>query len=256
MSTFAYAVADTSTMLRRVLRHTTRNPSTLIMSFILPLVMLLLFNYAFGGALNTGGVRYLNYVVPGILMMGVAYSVQATALAVNTDVSEGIVDRFRTMAIARSSVLAGHVVGSMLRTMVGLGIVVVVALAIGFRPTANPLKWLTVIGIVTLLLLAFGWLATAFGLAAKTPTGAGSLSAIVTLLPFLSGAFAPTDMMPGWLQVFTANQPMTQVIDTVRGLLIGRSVGNHWWIAIAWCLGIALAGFLWAQALFTRRTPR
>lgn len=256
MSTLAYALTDSTTMVRRVLRHTKRNPAALIISFVLPLIMLLLFNYAFGGALNTGGVQYLNYVVPGILILGVAYSVQATALSVYADVSEGIIDRFRTMAIARSAVLIGRVIGSTLRTLAGLVIGVVAVLAIGFRPAANPLEWLATLGIVALMAFAFAWLGTAFGLAANTPTGAGSLSLLVTLLPFLSGAFAPTNTMPGWLQVFTANQPMTHVIETLRALMLGSPIGNHVWLAVAWCIGIGLVGYVWAQAVFNRRAPR
>ena len=253
MSTLAI---DSATMVRRVLRHTKRNPAALIITFLLPLIMLVLFTYAFGGALNTGGVKYLNYVVPGILILGAAYSVQATALSVHGDVNEGIVDRFRTMAIARSAVLIGHVIGSTLRTLAGLAVVIVVALAIGFRPSANPLKWLAVLGTVTLMLVAFAWLGTAFGLAAQTPTGVGSLSLVVTLLPFLSGAFAPTDTMPGWLRVFTANQPMTQIIETLRSLLLGSPIGDHGWLAVAWCVGLALLGYVWALAVFNRRAPR
>jgi ABC-2 type transport system permease protein len=256
MSALTSALTDSTTMVRRVLRHTKRNPAALIISFLLPLIMLLLFNYAFGGALNTRGVKYVNFVVPGILILGVAYSVQATALSVYADVSEGIIDRFRTMAIARSAVLIGHVIGSTLRTLAGLAVVVVVALTIGFRPTANPFEWLAALGIVTLMLFAFAWLGTAFGLAARTATGVGSLALVVTLLPFLSGAFAPTDTMPGWLQVFTANQPMTHVIETLRGLLLGSPIGDHGWLAVAWCLGIAVGGYVWARAAFNRRIPR
>jgi ABC-2 type transport system permease protein len=256
MSTLTYVLTDSATMVRRVLRHTKRNPAALVITFLLPLIMLVLFNYAFGGALNTGGVKYLNFVVPGILILGAAYSVQATALSVHADVSEGIVDRFRTMAIARAAVLIGHVIGSTLRTLVGLTVVVAVALAIGFRPTANPIEWLATLGIVALMLFAFAWLGTAFGLAAKTPTGVGSLSLVVTLLPFLSGAFAPTNTMPGWLQVFTANQPMTHVIETLRGLMLDGRIGDHGWLAVTWCLGIALVGYVWAQAVFNRRAPR
>ncbi len=253
MITLAYALTDSTTMVRRVLRHTMRNPAALIISFLLPLIMLLLFNYAFGGALRTGGVRYLNFVVPGVLILGAAYAVQATALSVNADVSEGIVDRFRTMAIARSAVMIGHVVGSTLRSLAGLIIVVLAALAVGFRSAANPLQWLAALGVLALMLTAFAWLGTAFGLAAKTPNGAASLAVVVTLLPFLSSAFAPTSTMPGWLQVFTANQPMSQVISTLRGLLLGGTVGNHAWLAVAWCAGIAVVGYLWAQAAYRRR---
>jgi ABC-2 type transport system permease protein len=253
MSTLTYALTDSTTMVRRVLRHTRRNPAALIISFLLPLIMLLLFNYAFGGALRTGGVRYLDFVVPGVLILGAAYAVQATALSVNADVSEGIIDRFATMAIARSCVLIGHVAGSTLRSLAGLVIVVIAALAIGFRATANPLRWLAALALVTLMLVAFAWLGTAFGLAAKTPNGAASMAVIVTLLPFLSGAFAPTDTMPGWLQVFTANQPMSQVISALRGLLLGGPAGNHEWLAVAWFAGIGLVGYLWARAAFSRR---
>lgn len=256
MTTLAYTIADSATMLRRVLRHTARNPAVVIMSFVLPLVMLLLFNYAFGGAVHSEGMSYIDFVVPGVLMMGVVYSVQATALAVNADVSEGIVDRFRTMSIARSAVLVGHVVGSTLRTLAGLALVIVVALAIGFRPTANPLRWVAAIALVSLLLFALAWVGTAFGLASKTSTGAGGLSAIVSLFPFLSGAFVPTDTMPGWLRVFAANQPLTQVISALRGLLIGGPVADHAWLAVAWCAGIAIAGYFWARSLFGRRAAQ
>jgi ABC-2 type transport system permease protein len=256
MTALGYALTDSTTMVRRVLRHTMRNPAALIISFLLPLIMLLLFNYAFGGALNTGGVKYINFVVPGVLILGVAYAVQATALSVNADVSEGIIGRFRTMAIARSAVLIGHVIGSTLRSLAGLVIVVLAALAIGFRPTASPLQWLAALGMLALMLFAFAWLGTAFGLAASTPAGAGSMSVIVTLLPFLSGAFAPTSTMPGWLQVFTANQPMSQVIQALRGLLLGGPLGNHGWLAVGWCAGIALTGYLWAQSAFNRRAAR
>lgn len=256
MSAFAYSLADSRTMVRRVLHHTGPNPAALIISFLVPLLMLLLFTYAFGGAVDTGGVMYLNYVVPGILILGVAYSVQATALSVHADVSEGIIDRFRTMAIARSAVLIGHVIGSTLSTLAGLVVLVLVALGIGFRPTANVVEWLAALGMLAVALFAFAWLGTALGLAAKTSTGVGSLSLLVTLLPFLSGAFVPTGTMPGWLQVFTANQPMTQVIETVRGLLQGSRIGNHGWLALAWCVAITLAGYGWAQIAFNRRAPR
>ncbi len=256
MTTLAYAVSDSTTMVRRVLRHTRRNPAVLIISVLVPLMMLLLFTYAFGGALNTGGIKYIDYVVPGIIILGVAYSVQATALSVYADVSEGIIDRFRTMSIARSAVLLGHVIGSTLRSLVGLAVVVVLALPLGFHPTASPIEWLAALGVVTLMLVAFAWLGTAFGLAAKTATGVGSLALIVTLLPFLSGAFAPTDTMPGWLQAFTANEPMTQILDVLRGLLIGGPVGSHGWIAVAWCVGVGLVGYVWAQTVFNRRAPR
>src|SRR5262249_44734916 len=161
-----------------------------------------------------------------------------------------------TMAIARSAVLTGHVLGSVLRTMFGTALVVLIALAIGFRPTANPLHWLAVIGLVALMLFAIAWIATAMGLTTGTATGAASLAAIFQLLPFLSGAFVPTDTMPDWLQAFTANQPMTHIVATLRGLLTDTPVGNHGWIAVTWCTGAAIAGYLWARTAYNRRTGR
>jgi len=256
MTTLAHSFADSTTMLRRVLRHTTRNPSTLVMSVLLPGVLLLLLDFGFGGAIRTGTGRYVDYLMPGIIMMAASYSVSATAVAVATDSSEGIIDRFRTMSIARSAVLTGHVVGSVLRSMFGTALVVLVALAIGFRPTTDPARWLAAVGLVALLLFAIAWLATAIGLATGNATGAASLAAIFQILPFLSGAFAPTETMPGWLQAFTANQPMTHIVATLRGLLTDTPVGNHGWLALAWCVATALAGYGWARSAYERRTRR
>ncbi len=256
MSTLTYTLTDSSTMLRRVLRHTTRNPSTLIMAIVLPGVILLLLNYGFGGAIRTSGGRYIDYLVPGIILMGACYSASATAVAVATDSSQGIIDRFRTMAIARSAVLTGHVLGSVLRAMLGTALVVLLALAIGFRPTANPLHWLAVTGLAALMLFAIAWIATAMGLATGSASGAASLAAILQILPFLSGAFVPTDTMPGWLQAFTANQPMTHIVSALRGLLTDTPVGDHGWIAVTWCAGAAIAGYLWARTAYRRRRDR
>lgn len=255
MSSLTFALTDSSTMLRRVLRHTARNPSTLVMAIVLPTVILLLLNYAFGGAIHTGGA-YINYLVPGIVLMGASYSASATAVAVATDSSQGIIDRFRTMAIARSSVLTGHVVGSVLRAMLGLALVVLVALAIGYRPAATPVHWLAVIGLVALMLLAIAWIATAMGLATGSAAGAASLAAILQILPFMSGAFVPTNTMPGWLQAFTANQPMTHIVAALRALLANTQAGNQGWIAIIWFAGLATAGYLWARAAFDRQAHR
>ena len=256
MTTLTYTLTDSLTMLRRVLRHTIRNPSTLIMAILLPGLLLLLLDYGFGGAIHTSSDTYLAWVVPGIILMAGAYSASATAIAVASDSSEGIIDRFRTMPIARSAVLTGHVLGSILRTLISTALVVVIAVAIGFRPTANSLHWLVVIALVALMLLAIGWVATAMGLATGTADGAAGLAAIIQILPFLSGAFVPTDTMPGWLQVFTANQPMTHIVSTLRGLLTDTPVGNHGWIAAIWCVGIAAAGYVWARTAYNRRTSR
>jgi ABC-2 type transport system permease protein len=256
VTTLTYALTDSSTMLRRVLRHTLRNPSTLVMSVLLPGVLLLLLNFGFGGAIRTGTGRYIDYLIPGIIMMGACYSVSATSVAVATDSSEGLIDRFRTMAIARSALLTGHVLGSLLRSLLGTGLVVLVALAVGFRPTAGPGRWLAVAGLVALLLFAIAWVAAAIGLVTGDATAAASLAAIFQILPFLSGAFVPTDTMPGWLQAFTANQPMTHIVATLRGLLTGTPVGDHGWIAVAWCVGVAAVGYVWARRAYNRRAQR
>ncbi len=256
MSSLTYTLSDSSTMLRRVMRHTTRNPSTLLMSVLLPGVLLLLLNYGFGGAIRTGGGRYIDYLIPGIIMMAACYSVSATSVAVATDSSEGIIDRFRTMAIARSALLTGHVLGSLLRSLLGTALVVLVALAVGYRPTADPARWLAALGLVALLLYAIAWVAAGIGLATGNATGAASLAAIFQILPFLSGAFVPTETMPGWLQAFTANQPMTHIVATLRGLLNATPVGNHGWFAVAWCVGATGAGYLWARAAYGRRARR
>ncbi|WP_203597219.1 ABC transporter permease [Actinomadura bangladeshensis] len=254
MSAITYAIDDLQTMVGRVLKHTRRNPSTLIMTILLPLVVLLLFNYGFGGALDTGGVAYIDYVVPGIILMGAGYSASATAVAVSTDMSEGIIDRFRTMAISRASVLSGHVIGSTLRTFTGIALVVAIALPIGFRPTSDPLRWLAAVGLVVFMLYAVAWLATGIGLFAGNASGAASMASLLSMLPFLSGAFVPVDTMPGWLQVFTANQPMTHIEDALRGLLMDAAVGDHGWISLVWLAGITLVGYLWSRSLFNRKT--
>lgn len=254
MSSINYAFTDVKTQTGRVLKHTVRNPATLIMSVLLPLIVLLLFNYGFGGALNTHGVKYINYVVPGIILMGAGYSASATATAVNTDMSEGIIDRFRTMAVHRSSVLSGHVIGSTLRTFSGIALVVLIALSIGFRPTSNPLRWLAVIGIILLMLYAVAWLSAGIGLGAPNASGAATTASLLSMLPFLSGAFVPTSTMPGWLQAFTSNQPMTHIEDTLRALLMETPVGDHLWISLVWLVGIALVGYLWSQSLFNKKT--
>jgi len=256
VTTLTHSLADSSTMLRRQLRHTTRNPSTLVMSVLLPGVLLLLLDFGFGGAIRTGAGRYVDYLVPGIIMMAACYSVSATSVAVATDSSEGLVDRFRTMAIARSALLTGHVLSSVLRGLSGTTLVVLLALTIGFRPAAGPGDWLAVAGLVALLLFAIGWLATAIGLAAGNATGAASLAAVFQLLPFLSGAFVPTSTMPGWLQAFAANQPMTHIVATLRGLLTGTPVGGHGPLAVAWCVATALAGYGWARTAYERRARR
>jgi ABC-2 type transport system permease protein len=242
-------------MLRRNLRHILRYPTMLMMSLGVPVVLLLLFVGVFGNSLNAGLANsdaYIDYVVPGILMMTVGYGGTTTALAVNRDMTEGIIARFRTMAISRTSVLTGHVVAAMIRTLVSIALVVGVALLMGFRPAAGPLDWLAVLGVFALLVLALSWLAAAIGLAARNAEGTSSFTLIVQILPFLSSAFVPPESMSGVVRWFAANEPFTPVTDTVRGLMLGTPVGNSGIIAVAWCVGLALIGYLWAKATFKK----
>ena len=261
MTALAYAVTDSATMLRRNLKHQLRYPSVTLMLVGMPIVFLLLFVYVFGGQLGAGlgtharGDRtaYLTYVVPGILIMTVASAALGTALSVAMDMTEGIIDRFRTMAIARGAVLTGHVAGSLIQTLIGLAFVLAVALAIGYRPTADPLAWVAAIGLLLLFALALVCLSAALGLAAKSVETASNTPMFLTLLPLLSSGFVPTGTMPGGLRQFAEYQPFTPVTQTVRGLLTGTHTGSHAIAAIAWSLGIAIVSYLWAMRLYNRR---
>jgi ABC-2 type transport system permease protein len=251
-------MSDATTMVRRNFRHTLRNPGAMIMTIALPVVLLLLFVGVFGGALTTGlgtatqGRGYIDYLVAGILLMTVGYGATTTAMAVNRDMTAGIIARFRTMAISRASVLTGHVVGSTVRTLVSAVLVVAVALLLGFRPGGDPLRWLGAFGIVALLTLALTWLGVAVGLAAKTAEGTAPFTFAVQLLPFLSSAFVSPDAMSGVVRWFAAHEPFTPIIDALRGLLLGTPVAGYGLLAVGWCVGLALAGYFWARALFKR----
>jgi ABC-2 type transport system permease protein len=267
MTSLAYTLTDSRTMLRRNLRRLLRYPSMTLLLIGMPIVFLLLFVFVFGGQLShglgrelagghTGRSGYLNYLAPGILLMTVAAAVQGTAIVVAMDMTGGIVDRFRTMAIARASVLAGHVLASLIQTVASIAIVLAVAVALGFRPTANPLHWLGAIGVLTLFTFALIWLATALGLAAKSVETASNTPMFLTLLPFLGSAFVPAATLPIVLREFATYQPFTPVTETVRGLLTGTEIGYNAIGAIAWYVGIALASYLWAVHLYTHRQPR
>jgi ABC-2 type transport system permease protein len=230
-----------------------------VMLIGMPIVFLLLFVYVFGGqlgaGLGAGGGRsaYLNYVVPGLLLVTVASAIQGTSIMVAMDMTAGIIDRFRTMAIARASVLTGHVLGSLMQTLAGMAILIGVALSLGFHSDAGPLHWLAAIGILTLFAFALIWLAVALGLAAKSVETASNTPMILILLPFLSSCFVATATMPSGLRQFAEYQPFTPAADTVRGLLTGAPIGNHAIAAIAWSVGIAVVGYLWAMRLYNRR---
>jgi ABC-2 type transport system permease protein len=252
---------DAVTMLRRNTKHTLRNPGALIMTIGLPVVLLLLFTGVLGGAIKAGlgpaieGGDYIDYLVPGILLMTVGYGSTTTAMAVNRDMTEGIINRFRTMAISRASVLTGHVVGSTVRTLISAGLVIGVALLLGFRPAGDVIRWLAAIGLLTMLALALTWFAVAVGLLAKTAEETSPFVLVVQLLPFLSSAFVSPESMSGSVRWFAKHEPFTPIIDALRGLMLGTPIDNNSGvIAFAWCVGLALAGYLWARALF-RRDP-
>jgi ABC-2 type transport system permease protein len=261
MTTLTVAAQDSTTMLGRELKHTVRYPLMLIGSILVPVVFLLLFVYILGGPIGAGlgdaaaGAPYVNYLVPGILMMTVAAGSGTTAINVCTDMTDGIVDRFRTMAITQGSVLTGHVGASVLRALVTTTIVTGVALLVGFRPEASVADWFAVAGIVMAFSFALAWLSVALGLGAKSVAGAnGATLPIQFLLPFLSSAFVPAESMPAGVRWFTAHQPFTPVVESMRALLTGAPVGNTAYVALAWCAVIAVGGYLWARAGFRRGT--
>jgi ABC-2 type transport system permease protein len=229
---------------------------------MVPIIMLLLFNYVWGGAIGAGlgglahSGAYINYLAPGIIIMTVGSGCPTTAINLCMDMSEGIIARFRTMAISRSSVLTGQVLGSLIRTLITVCILIGVALLMGFRPTVNPLAWLAALGLIALFTLAITWMGVLFGLVGKTPAGANSLSLIFQLLAFTSSAFVRPDSMPVGVRWFAEYQPFTPAIDTLRGLLLGTPIGNSAILAIAWCIGLTLFGYLMARTVYNRTQVR
>jgi len=264
----AHAFPDAATMFRRSLRRMRRYPSLTLFVAGIPVVLMLLFVYVFGSTLGAGlggpapaGVSsdraaYIAYVVPGILLIAVAGAGQGTAISIAMDMTAGIIARFRTMAIARSSVLAGHLLGAVLQTLLATAIVVVVALAIGFRPTTGPLAWLAAVGLLTLAAVAVSALSAGLGLAANSVETASNTPMFLSLLPFLGSGFVPASSMPGPLGWFAEHQPFTPITETLRGLLMGTPIGDSAPVAVAWCLGIAVLGFVWALRLYERLPER
>nr|WP_157574654.1 ABC transporter permease [Nocardia jejuensis] len=239
-------------MVGRNLRHTLRSPDSMIMTIAVPVMILLMFVYVFGGAMNVGGA-YIDYVVPGIVLLCAGFGSGTTAVAVSTDMHNGIVDRFRTMPVSRSALLSGHVVESVLRNLLTTGLVIVLAVAIGFRPSADPLRWLGVLGVLAAFVLALSWVAAALGLLAPNPEAANGFTFAFMFLPYISSAFVPVSSMPAWLHGFAEHQPITSITETVRGLLMGTPVRDDAAIALAWCAGIGLVGYVAAGVLFRRR---
>ncbi|WP_371545980.1 ABC transporter permease [Streptomyces sp. NBC_00554] len=259
MSTLSYALADSATMLRRNLRHALRYPSMTLTSAAIPIIMLLLFVYVFGNALGAGigpasegGGEYVDYVAPGIILMAATSGAIAVAVSVCVDMTEGIVNRFRTMSISRAAVLNGHVVGGVIQTMASVVLVIGAALLTGFRPNATPVEWLATIAVLAMVVLALTWVSAALGLVSKTVESASNAPTPLTFLPFLGSAIVPTDSMPTGVRWFAEYQPFTPVIETLRGLLMGTEIGNSALIAVAWCVGLSVLGYLWARSAYDR----
>jgi ABC-2 type transport system permease protein len=249
----AAAMANWQTMAARCLRLTRRNLDALLTSLLLPIMLMLLFVYLFGGAINTG-TRYVTYVVPGVLLLCAGFGAATTAVSVSQDMTGGIIDRFRSMDVGGAAVLAGHVAASVARNTASTVLVLSVAFLIGFRPSAGPQDWLAAAGILLGFILAVSWLSAAVGLLTKSPEAAGGFTFLVMFLPYPSSAFVPIDTMPTWIHGFASNQPATAVIETLRGLLLGTPVGTSPWLALAWCGGILVASVTLSGVLFRRRT--
>ncbi|MFD7558797.1 ABC transporter permease [Streptomyces sp. NPDC059835] len=256
MSSLSLALRDSSTMLRRNLLHARRYPSLTLNLLLTPIMLLLLFVYIFGDAMSAGlggGGRsaYIAYIVPGLLLMTIGSTTIGTAVSVANDMNEGIIARFRTMAIHRPSVLVGHVIGSVLQSIASVVLVGLVGLAIGFRATdATALEWLAAFGLLVLFALAFTWIAVGMGLISPNAEAASNNAMPMILLPLLSSAFVPVDSMPGWFQPIAEYQPFTPAIETLRGLLLGSEIGNNGWLAVAWCVGLTVLGYFWSASKF------
>jgi ABC-2 type transport system permease protein len=263
MSVHPYVIRDSRTMLGRSFRHMIRYPSVSLLVVGIPVILLLLFVYVFGGTLGAGlgaasGGRaaYVDYVTPAILLIAIAGAAQGTAISVAMDMHEGIIARFRTMGIARASVLVGHLLGSTIQTMAGLAVVVGVALAIGFRADADVVEWIAATAVLLMITLAITWLSVALGLAPKSVEAASNLPMPLILLPFLSSGFVPVDSMPTGIRWFAGYQPFTPFIETLRGLLMGTPIGNSALLSAVWCALIGLVGYRWAIRLYERGPAR
>jgi len=248
-----HAVGDTAALTGRSLRHILRSPDTIITTAVMPIAFLVLFVFVFGGAIDVGGASYVDYLLPGILLITVASGIAYTAYRLFLDLQAGIVERFQSMPIARSSVLWAHVLTSLVANLVSVAIVIGAALLMGFRSGAGVLAWLGVAGILTLFTLALTWIAVIAGLSAKTVDGASAFSYPLILLPFVSSAFVPTESMPGPVRWFAEHQPVTSIVDAIRALLAQQPVGAELWIALGWCVGILAVAAVLATALYRRK---
>jgi ABC-2 type transport system permease protein len=243
---------DTGVLFGRSMRHILRSPDTIITVLITPVAIMLLFVFVFGGAIQAGTGNYVNYLLPGILLIAIASGISYTAFRLFTDRQNGLFARFHSMPVARSSILWAHVLTSLISNSISVVVIILVALIMGFRPGASVLEWLEVAGILVLFMLALTWLAVIPGLTAKSAEGAGAFSYPLILLPFISSAFVPTATMPDIVRVFAENQPVTSIVDTVRSLLNSEPIGNEIWIALAWCVGITVVAYFFAMRAYKR----
>lgn len=239
-------------MLRRDFKHIARNPTSVFNAVLMPIVIMFMFVYMLGDAFNVG-VDYIDYATPGLILLAVCYGLGGTATSVNSDMTKGIINRFKVMDVSRGAVLTGHVVASLLTNLIAIAALIGVAFLLGFSPSASLIDWLGVVGMVVLLGAAAGWLTVALGLAAKTPETAGMAAVPLVLLPFFSSAIVPAEKMGPGVRQFAEYQPFTPIIETMRGLLNGAPETGDAIAAIAWCVGIALVGYLWARSTFTKR---
>ncbi len=246
--------SDMGIMLGRSMRHIFRSMDTIITVAITPIAIMLLFVYVFGGAIQTGTGNYVNYLLPGILLITIASGIAYTSYRLFMDMQSGIFERFHSMPIARSAALWGHVLTSLVSNAISVVVIIIVALIMGFRSQAGVLSWLAVAGILALFTLALTWIAVIAGLSAKSVDGAGAFAYPIIFLPFISSAFVPTQSMPPVVRAFAENQPVTSIVDAIRALLSGQPVGNSIWLALAWCLGILMVAYVFAMRIYKHKT--
>ena len=245
--------SDMGVMLSRSMRHVSRSMDTIISVTFMPIAFMLLFVYVFGGAIQAGTDNYVNYLLPGILLIAIASGISYTAYRLFMDMQRGIFERFHSMPIARSAALWGHVLTSLVSNAISVIVIILVALIMGFRSSAGVLSWLAVVGILTLFTIALTWVAVIAGLSAKSTDGAIAFSYPVVFLPFISSAFVPTESMPLVVRAFAENQPVTSIVNAIRALLLCQPVGNEIWIALAWCLGIMIVAYIFAMRIYKKR---
>jgi ABC-2 type transport system permease protein len=249
------ALTAETTFIRRSIVHTLRTPDALVMAIVLPTVLMLLFTFVFGGAIEEDG-SYVNYVVPGIILLCAGFGSASVAVDVATDMQTGIIDRFRTMPVRASAVITGHVVASVLRNLLATAIVIGVGIAVGFRPDADALDWLAMTGVIALYIVAITYLFAAIGLASSGPEAASGFGFILLFVPYLSSAFVPIDTLPVWLRWVAENQPLTPIIESIRGFLTGSELGANGWLAVGWCVLILAVALVWSAVAFRAKAGR